>query len=124
MLEGDVEGLVAVLRDESRSGPERRYAAAALGNLHARQAVAPLVSVMDDTEVCDTVIQSLVAIGDPIAAAPLAELFASTDDRWFRNTAKRALHLLYEKDPRGVRQVLEDYEQSQKEGSRPKHRGR
>ncbi len=125
MLEGNVEGLLGVLRDESRSGPERRYAAAALGDLHVKRAVGPLVSVLDDTRVCEAAIQALVTIGDPIAAAPLAELFSSPGDRWLRKTAERALYRLYDKNPSGVRSVLEAHEQAKRQqGPKPKRRGR
>jgi HEAT repeat protein len=114
MLEKDVQGLVGVLCDESRPGPERRFAAAALGDLKAGQAIEPLVSVLDDKQVCEAAIQALVSIGDPIAAAPLAEVFASAEDRVVRKTAERALYRLNEKDPNGVRRVLESYELSKK----------
>jgi HEAT repeat protein len=112
LLEGDVGGLISVLTDESRSGPERRFAAAALGDLRLRQAIEPLVSVLDDKKVCEAAVQALVSIGDPIAAAPLAELFASAEDRVLRKIAERALYLLNEKDPREVRRVLERYERA------------
>jgi len=125
MLERDVQGLVSVLCDESRPGPERRFAAAALGDLHVTQAVGPLVSVLDDAKVCEAAIQALVSIGDPIAAAPLAELFASAEDRVLRKTAERALFRLNEKDPRRVRSVLEGFERAKNQhGGKPKHGGR
>ena len=54
-------------------------------------------------KVCVTAMRALVAIGDPIAAAPLAELYSSTDDRGIRKEAERALYLLDKKDARGVR---------------------
>ncbi len=112
MLEGNVAGLLKVLSDESRPSPERRYAAAALGDLHIKRAIGPLVAVLDDTRVCEAAIQALVAIGDPVAAAPLAEFFTSADDRVLRKTAERALHQLYKKNPGGVRRVLEGYERN------------
>ena len=115
MLEGNADGLVEVLSDESRPSPERRYAAA-LGDLHVKRAIGPLVAVLDDTRVCEAAIQALVAIGDPVAAAPLAEFFTSADDRVLRKTAERALHRLYKKNPAGVRSVLEDYERNRGRG--------
>jgi len=118
MQEGDVQGLVRLLCDQSRPGPERRFAAAALGELHTRQAVEPLVSVLDDKAVCEAAIQALVSIGDPIAAAPLAELYASADDRVLLKTAERALYRLNQKDSSGVRRALESYERSKKRQSR------
>ena len=63
-------------------------------------------------KVCLTAVRALVAIGDPIAAAPLAELFSSTDDRGIRKEAERALYSLNKKDASGVREVLENYERS------------
>jgi HEAT repeat protein len=112
MVNGDVQSLISALRDESRSCPERRFAAAALGDLHAGQAIEPLVSVLQDKVVCEAAIQALVSIGDPIAAAPLAEIYASADDRVLRKNAERALCCLNEKDPNGVRRVLASYERS------------
>jgi len=123
--EGDVEGLIVVLCDHSRSGPERRVAAAALGDQRDRRAIEPLVSVLDDMKVCPTAVRALAAIGDPIAAAPLAELFSSTGDRGVRKEAERALYRLNAKDPRGVRGVLEGYERAKKQrGGKPKRAGR
>ena len=124
MLERDVAGLISVLCDKSRPGPERRLAAAALGGLHVKQAVEPLVVVLDDAKVCEAAIQALVSIGDPIAAAPLAELFSSAEDRVLRKTAERALYRLNEKDPAGVRSVLEGYEQAKKRQRGKGHGGR
>jgi HEAT repeat protein len=121
-LDGDVRGLILVLRDRSRSGPERRVAAAALGDLHDKRAVEPLVSVLDDTKVCATAVRALAAIGDPIAAAPLAELYSSSGDRGVRKEAEKALYGLSAKDPRGVRSVLESYERAKnRRGWQPKH---
>lgn len=69
-LNGDVLGLIQVLSDRLRSGPEGRVAAAALGDLRDKRAVEPLVSVFDHDKVCATAVRALAAIGDPIAAAP------------------------------------------------------
>lgn len=123
-LEGDVQSLIAVLCDHLRSGSERRIAAAALGDLHERRAVEPLVSVLDDAKVCATAVRALASIGDPIAAAPLAELFSSTEDRTVRKEAERALYRLNEKDPAGVRSVLEGYERAKKRHGGKRHGGR
>jgi HEAT repeat protein len=121
-LNGDVLGLIQVLSDRLRSGPERRVAAAALGDLRDKRAVEPLVSVLDDDKVCTTAVRALAAIGDPIAAAPLAELYSSTRDRTVRKEAEKALYGLNSKDPRGVRSVLESYERAKnKHGGKSKH---
>jgi HEAT repeat protein len=119
----DVAGLIAVLCDESRSGPERRCAAASLGQLRSRRAVEALVSVLDDDAVCAQAVQALAAIGDPLAAAPLAELYAVTASRGIRKLAERALNRLYEQNPNAVRAVLERYERHQaKRNARRKKR--
>lgn len=110
--EGDVLGLIEVLSDRARSGAERRVAAAALGNLGDRRALEPLVSSLDDAGVCATAVHALACLGDPIAAAPLAELFSSTGDRGIRREAERALYRLNARDPGGVRSVLEGYERA------------
>lgn len=109
----DVAGLIAVLCDESRSGPERRCAAASLGELRSRRAVAPLVSMLDDDVVCLYAVRALGAIGDPIAAAPLAELYSVAWNRGVRKTAEKTLNQLYERHPRAVRDILEEYERRQ-----------
>lgn len=120
--QGDVEGLIAVLLDDERSAVERRVAAAALGDLRDRRALEPLVSVLEDSKVCVTAIRALALIGDPVAAAPLAELFSWTDERAIRKEAERALYKLNARDPRGVRTVLESYERAKKRhgGKRPR----
>jgi HEAT repeat protein len=124
MLGRDVQGLIDVLRDESRPCPERRFAAAALGNLRAAEAVKSLVSVLNDAKVCEAAVQALVSIGDSTAAAPLAELCASADDLLVRKMAERALHRLCEEDPRGARRVLEGLEQAGTlVAGKPKHGG-
>jgi HEAT repeat protein len=121
---GDVPGLITVLCDESRSGPERRYAAAALGELRDKRAVGPLVSALENPDVREIAVKALVSIGDPVAAAPLAELYASADDRMLRRLAEKALHKLYDKDPKRVRSVLENYERSMNKTHRAPRQGR
>lgn len=121
---GDVPALISVLGDESKSGPERRYAAAILGELQDRRAVKPLVSALENPVVRETAVKALVEIGDPIAAAPLAELYASADDRALRKLAEKSLHLLYKKDPHRVRSVLEKYERTMNRSRRSPKQGR
>lgn len=106
----NVPALVAVLCDEERSGPERRCAAASLGELRSRRAVEPLVSVLDDDAVCVQAARALAAIGDPVAAAPLAELYAVASNRGVKKVAEKALKKLYDSHPQAVRDILEDYE--------------
>lgn len=122
--ERDVAGLIDVLCDHARSGPERRVAATALGSIGDRRALEPLVSSLDDPKTCATAVHALAALGDPIAAAPLAELFASTGDRGLRREAERALYRLNVKDPGGVRRVLEGYERAKARRGRKQGRDR
>lgn len=106
----DVTALVAVLGDEAHSATERRFAAAALGDLRARQAVPDLAAALDDPEVWDHAMKSLVKIGDPIAAAAIVELMYTTTDRFERKKAQKALKRLHDSNPDEVREVLEAYE--------------
>jgi len=107
----DIGGLLATLEDEERSGTERRFAAAALGDLQARRAVVPLVAVLDDPDLWQHAMQALVKIGDPAAAAPLVELMYTTTDRFTRKKVRKALKQLHDKDPDEVRAVLDAYEE-------------
>ena len=49
--QGDVQGLLAILRDTSQPGKDRRYAAFALGDIGSPDAVEDLIAVLFDFKV-------------------------------------------------------------------------
>jgi HEAT repeat protein len=122
-VRGDILGLIRVLVDSEMSAPARRFSAAALGELRDRRAVEPLVSVLDDSDLCAEAIEALGTIGDPLAAAPLVELMYAPPNRAIKKTAEHALKKLNARDPQGVRKVLERYDRHVARGRNRQRRG-
>jgi len=122
--QGDVEALIEVLLDETRNGTARRFCAAALGELGAREAVEPLVETIDDPVVWEHSMLALVSIGDPVAAAPIVHLMYETTDRLHKKKAEKALKRLHKKHPDEVEDVLAAYEarRQRRESKRRKRR--
>ena len=100
--QGDVQGLLAILRDTSQPGKDRRYAAFALGDIGSPDAVEDLIAVLFDFEVRGLAAEALGAMGDYRAVGPLL-VYAESNNQVVAKSFGKAVETLFELEHRSVR---------------------
>ena len=114
--EKDVAGLRTILMDTRRPGPERRYAAAALGDIGDAAAVPDLIAVLPDLEVRGLAAESLGVLGDLRAAGPLM-MYARSENPIVAASFRTAFDMLVRPDPVAWQAAVGAFRLSLEEGA-------
>jgi len=104
--EGDVDGLIEIAVSKRHRKGERRDAIDALGEMRAREAVGPLIPLLQVEGIMVHTANTLGAIGDGQAAPFLVHLMKDRS-RMVRMYGELNMRRLYEADPEGVRQAID-----------------
>ena len=112
----DVAALRAVLNDTGQAGPDRRYAAYALGDIGDTAAVADLIAVLPDLDVRSSAGDALGALGDLRAVEPLM-LYAGTENPVVKASIHRALNRLARRDPEAFKAAVDAFDRKSKESA-------